>query len=408
MDLKQYIEINLPKTIRKNPQDKDKLIGMPYPYVVPCASGKFQEMYYWDTYFTNKSLILYGDLELAKNNVDNMCYLVRRFGFMPNGNKKSYLYNSQPPFLSLMVKDIYAVSQDLEWLETCYDALVIEYEFWMTKRVTTTGLNRYDWMQQPQEQMEKYAGMMRKRMGEHVKMTTYEAARALASSAESGWDITPRMSEKTYEYVPADLNSLLYAMEHNLSEFAMTLGKTDAVSAWNTRKEKRAELCREYLKNSDDLFMDYHFETGTKNQVFSPACFYPLYCEMATQEEAIAVRNALKRIETAYGILTCEKNDIEGNYQWNYPNGWAPLQLIVAGGLAKYGFEEDAFRIARKFVSLVENCFEETGHLWEKYNVIDGNANAQNEYEMPPMLGWTFGVYTALKCFLAEGEKHAL
>ena len=51
-------------------------------------------------------------------------------------------------------------------------------------------------------------------------------------------------------------------------------------------------------------------------------------------------------------------------------------------------------------MQLVENCYEQTGHLWEKYNVVEGNANAVNEYEMPAMMGWTFGVYTYLKKIL--------
>ena len=36
---------------------------------------------------------------------------------------------------------------------------------------------------------------------------------------------------------------------------------------------------------------------------------------------------------------------------------------------------------------------EHTCHLWEKYNVVEGNANAASEYGTPAMLGWTWGVY---------------
>ena len=81
---------------------------------------------------------------------------------------------------------------------------------------------------------------------------------------------------------------------------------------------------------------------------------------------------------------------------------------IVVGGLLHYGFKEDAYRIAKKFISMVERCYEETGHLWEKYNVVDGSVRVQNEYEMPAMLGWTFGVYTWMKesfrCEIAFNE----
>ena len=55
----------------------------------------------------------------------------------------------------------------------------------------------------------------------------------------------------------------------------------------------------------------------------------------------------------------------------------------------------------RKFVGLVEQCYQQSGHLWEKYNVVDGNVNVQDEYEMPTMLGWTFGAYAWFKDLLS-------
>ena len=81
-------------------------MGLPYPYIVP-AVGHFDEMYYWDTYFTNVGLILAGRAMQAKFNVDNMLNLISRFGFMPNGNRTYYLTRSQAPFLSYMVADIF-------------------------------------------------------------------------------------------------------------------------------------------------------------------------------------------------------------------------------------------------------------------------------------------------------------
>ena len=88
------------------------------------------EMYYWDTYFTNAGLIASGNVEQAKNNADNVRFLINKYGFMPNGNRTFYLGNTQPPFLSLMVYDIYETKKDKEWLKTAYDFLIIEYRFW--------------------------------------------------------------------------------------------------------------------------------------------------------------------------------------------------------------------------------------------------------------------------------------
>ena len=64
-------------------------------------------------------------------------------------------------------------------------------------------------------------------------------------------------------------------------------------------------------------------------------------------------------------------------------------------GLDKYGYREEAHRIANKYVTLVDKVFAETGNLWEKYNVVEGNINVSNEYKMPAMMGWSAGTYLA-------------
>lgn len=393
MQIQEYIEKTISKCIRVNKDDKGDLIGLPYPYSVPCASDMFQEMYYWDTYFTNKGLILVGEIEQARNNVDNMIYLLERFGFVLNGNRTYYLRNSQPPFLSMMVADIYAETKDKVWLERAYRALCTEHHFWMAKRRTDIALNRYDCMNLTDDTVLDGERMICERLGFRPDMSSEDLARGMFSSGESGWDMNPRMRHLTYEYAPIDLNSLLFALEENLSYFAKELGCSSEAEEWKARSEMRAELCRKYMRDKESVFYDYHVVSEKIERIVSVACFYPLYCGMADKEEAEAARKLLPRLETEYGILTCEQNDTSGMFQWDYPNGWAPMQWIVAGGLLRYGYREDAFRIAGKFVRMIENCYESTGHLWEKYNVVDGSIDAANEYDMPPMMGWTFGVY---------------
>ena len=74
MKINEYINENNPKCIRFNTGDSGTLIGLPYPYTVPCVEGSFQEMFYWDTYFTNKGYIATGNIEQAKNNAENIMY----------------------------------------------------------------------------------------------------------------------------------------------------------------------------------------------------------------------------------------------------------------------------------------------------------------------------------------------
>lgn len=129
-----------------------------------------------------------------------------------------------------------------------------------------------------------------------------------------------------------------------------------------------------------------------------------LFVNAASREQAQAAVDNLYRLEEKFGIATCEKGDRGAMYQWDYPNGWACQQFIVMKGLENYGFCEDAKRIAEKYVNLVEKVFEQTGNLWEKYNVVDGSINVSNEYDMPSMMGWSAGVYIYAKNLLARNK----
>lgn len=404
MTLNEYIEKNLPLSIRYQPEDTESLFGLPYPYLIPSVKGMFQEMYYWDTYFANTGLILRGDLQQVKNNIEDLLHMIDRFGFVLNGSNKYFLYNSQPPVLALMVREYYDQVQDKDFLARAYSRLKIEHEFWMTRRNSDIGLNRYDCDPLPEGFIQHSGQSAKARIGlEQAGLTIEDYARANHAAGESGWDFTPRMGLEVYNYAALDLNSWLYAQEDQLAFFAGELALADEEAMWIRARDTRAQRMRQYMKGGDGLFYDYYIPTGVLSPLAGAATYYPLYVGMATAEEAAAAQKALPRVEEAFGIACVEKCDVPGNYQWGHPNGWPPTQRIVVDGLLRYGYREDALRIAQKYVTLVRQCFDQTGHLWEKYNVVKGNAEVVDEYQMPTMLGWTFGVYYHF-CHLLEIE----
>ena len=74
---------------------------------------------------------------------------------------------------------------------------------------------------------------------------------------------------------------------------------------------------------------------------------------------------------------------------------WPPLQWAAVQGLLASGQREAAVRLARKYVATVTRNFKTSGQLWEKYNAATGTIEVSDEYEMPPMMGWTAGVFLA-------------
>lgn len=402
--LKDYIDVNIEKTTRFNTQDTERRIGLPYVYTVPCADGAFQDMYYWDTYFTNLGLIEKGRVDLAKSNIDNMCYLVERFGFMPNGSRWEYLSRSQPPFLSHMTRDVFMVTGDKEWLSEKYKSLEKEYEYWQTKKVTPTGLNGYINYAVHEPALEGACQYFKKRTGYEPKGEVTRAVQeevffATLSVCESGWDCTSRFLEEGHHYDAVDLNALLYGMEDNMQYFSEILAN-DKENFWAERKAERAEKMQALWSEEDELFMDYNFRSNTFSGYQSVASFFPLFVGLATKEQAEKSMKLLEKMELPYGIA-CGAPDPAWRCQWDYPNVWAPLQFVVFKALLNYGYEAEAKRVAEKYVSLVEMNFEETGNLWEKYNGLTGKV-ASDEYEAPPMMGWTSGVYIYFLKFLGK------
>ena len=142
-EVRSYILQNRDGTVRSQPVAEGNLLALPYPFTVPCITGAFNEMYYWDTYFTNRGLLLSGRLDLAKHKCENIAHMIRTYGYMPNGTRTFYLGRSQPPYFALMVEDVYEVLQEDHWLAEMYDVACQKYDFWMTRRIAPNGLNCY-------------------------------------------------------------------------------------------------------------------------------------------------------------------------------------------------------------------------------------------------------------------------
>jgi len=406
----RYIKENWVNTIKPACENEGTLLKLPKPYTTPCMSRMFQEMYYWDTYFANVGLIMSGMAEQAKNNVDNMIYMINTYGHMPNGNRVGYLNRSQPPFLSIMVREVFEATGDLMWLKTeAYPALEKEYAFWQGERMTTVGLNRYSSNVTDEERLVRFAGTLCSRSGMPVpedKEECMELGRSMYSLAESGWDCTSRFALDAHKHAPADLNSLLYMLEDNMAHFAALIGREEDISLWRARADERREKINALLWSEErGVFCDLNVESGKLNHVVSAAAFYPLFAGFATDEQADRAVEALSLLEQEHGIACCENRDDLLSLQWDYPHGWACLHYIAVRGLMKYGKTEDALRIAEKYVSVAADNFVETNNLWEKYNVVTGKVSVTKEYNTPPMMGWSAGVYLYCEQLLGENGR---
>ena len=129
---------------------------------------------------------------------------------------------------------------------------------------------------------------------------------------------------------------------------------------------------------------------------------------MASPDQAEAVDRNFRSFNRAGGLLTSLK---ETGGQWDAPYGWAPLQLIAAEGLRRYGFTEDANRLAAEFLSTVLLNFQRDGTIREKYNVLtrSSETHIQAGYKENVVgFGWTNAVFLVLLHSLPEAWSDQL
>ncbi|MDE6438383.1 MAG: hypothetical protein K2L62_01875, partial [Muribaculaceae bacterium] len=407
--LHRHIMAKMPTTVRTLERDTLGKYGLPHPFSVPCVRGGFQDMFYWDTYFTNAGLLADGDKWQARNNIENVAAMIERLGYMPNATSGDMDNRTQPPFFCMMVKDYFDATADTAFLASMMAPLEKEYGFWMKERVAPNGLNRYG-HSATDDELRAFYRAVAPRVGESADGKTdselVKAGAHLLAEAESGWDFNPRFERRCMDYNPVDLNALLYGYEKNMAQFLKVLGRAGA-KEWEKRADSRRKLMRKLMVDPrTKLYHDYDFVNGHRSPVYSAAALTALWQGVADKGEAAALVKNLPMIEGAHGVYCNAPGERTVKYQWDYPNGWAPVQAYAIKGLDRYGYKAEAARMARKYVEAQAGIHASTGQLWEKYNADKGNTDVANEYAMPgQFLGWTAGAYQTAYSYLYGSEK---
>jgi alpha,alpha-trehalase len=384
---RSYISQYWPKLERHLTNDDDSLVGLPNPYLVsasePGHDFDFNEMYYWDTYFMAQGFFGPQDEARMDGLLDNMIYLFNRFGMVPNATRTYLTGRSQPPFMTSFILQIYETyNKDTDWLLSRMETAKKEYhEVWMGThkphmRRVYKGLSRY------------YA----------VDMTHDQA------ELESGWDYTPRFERRALDYLPVDLNALLYKYETDFARVATIAGDDIGSRSWAKAARQRKKVMNQLMWDARrGLFYDFDYQQGKRGPISSLAAYTALWSGLATKKQAKAMVRVLQRFEHAGGLSTTDDIPLHQRFaggmptQWAYPNGWAPLHFLTIEGLHRYGYRRDARRIAMKWLRTNLDWFNVNGVFLEKYNVVEPDKPpAKGVYPSQTGFGWTNAVFERL------------
>lgn len=423
----QYIELLW--DVLKKPADNrlsSSLLPLDKPYFIP--GGRFQEIYYWDSYFSAIGLMYSNRESLVEDMLDNLVTLQESIGVIPNGNRSYYYSRSQPPLLSLLVMLVANNKNNkVKFISQYIDAIMAEYSFWMDgaeklsesclsyqrviKMPDGSILNRY-WDNQATPRPESYKEdvELARSLTNTQKAEFYRHIRA---ACESGWDFSSRWLEisnslesiQTTNIVPVDLNCLMYIQEKNLSECFALLGKYKQQMIFEEKaKNRKLAINRHLWCSKQKFYFDYNIKRQHLSNVCSIAASLPLFSKIADSSQANSVAEyiAANFLQKGGVVTTLNKTD----QQWDAPNGWAPLQWFTVEGLKNYQHNKLAQDIALRWNYTVETIFNRTGKIMEKYNVCNpSNIATGGEYEVQEGFGWTNGVFLDFYHFLHRSKS---
>ena len=368
-------------------RDADKsLLYLPHPYTTPGGSEKaFPEIYGWDTFYINCALLEHGRFELVKNNIRNQLFQIDRYGMTLNGNRSWYSTRSQPPLWTEGCRRYVEKTNDTDILFSAYPLYKKEYlGYWTADHhQTASGLTT----------------------NRDIGLTD---SPRLHAESETGLDFFSGYGGEVRDCNPLITNCILVNFTSNLAWMAQKLSDKQAAHEWRIETERRSALIRDLLwHENEEFFFDYNFIQNKRIPVWSLNAFWALWAGIATKEQAACVVSHLPAFLFEHGLCMTDRAYPSPHpefewLQWNYPSGWPPFQVMVTEALLKYGYRKEADLVASRFLRTQIALYRQTGKLWEKYNVVDGNLEFPSErYKVPPLHGWSSASVVLLGRLLA-------
>lgn len=413
-------------------EENEKIVAA--PFVVP--GGRFNEMYGWDSYFESIGLLKDGRTDLAIGMANNFQYQIDHYGKILNANRSYYLTRSQPPFYSSLISEIYEETQDANWLKSHLETAIKEYEtVWMVsgERLSRNGLNRYlaAGIGRPPEaeaghfhhEIAQYA------TAERMEIDVYEMAYARGiiqnkeldsyfihdrSVRESGHDTSYRLEGICAHLNPVELNAFLYKYEKDFARLiddvfqgeVSFFGKVYTPDYWLNKAAIRKAKVDELLWNDNEgAYFDYNFITEQQSNFESATGLTPLWAGMCSPTQAAKlISNLLPKLLEKGGVVSCTRasrgsiSPMRPQKQWDYPNGWAPHQMMIWKGLKDYGFEDELREVVYRWLFMItRNAVDYNGTIPEKYDVVSathmvfaeyGNVGTEFTYITKEGFGW--------------------
>ncbi|KAE8231752.1 hypothetical protein CF326_g3229 [Tilletia indica] len=276
---------------------------------------------------------------------------------------------------------------------------------------------------------------------------------------ESGHDTSYRLEKRCANLATIDLNALLYKYEVDIAtairelfgdrldledDFILhgplppSLAKdtpstpsksreTPQTSAeWFARAAYRKEQVDKYCWNEGmSLYYDYDTVQERQSLYESVTSFWAMWAGMSSERQAERmVKNSLKKFEVVGGLIPGTE-DSRGrisldrpNRQWDYPFAWPPHQILAWVGLERYGYIDDARRLAYRWLYMMVVAFVDfNGVVPEKFDAVAlshmvdaeyGNQGVDFKFVPREGFGWMNASFQVGLTFLTKHMRRAV
>jgi len=378
-----------------------------HPAAVPSV-GIFKTQFNWDSYFMARGMNLQGQGGTVVGMADNLLYLLKTTGRVPNAARSVYLNKSQPPILPMLVREAAPIREAQEgrestdrWLSEAHDLMAQDYDgFWCKVGPSERGIESIE--------------------GHKVRLSRYGGDNSKFAMDESGYDTTSRFEGRALDVVPVELNSFLWQYARQMEDSARTLaeharekGDMQAVGTYNTKATRwqaeaaarKADLIRWCWDEEDGMFRDRVFQGEgqglMKSQDSLAPTVAPLWVGMLDPKDPTEARmlerslDNLARFEKEHGPAAMASDYGHPEMQWNGPSGWAPLTMMTLETQARNGRYEATCRNATRWLDTIQRNHDQGGVILERYDVTTGGHPPvqKGRYEETqgegPGFGWT-------------------
>lgn len=304
---------------------------------------------------------------------------------------------TQPPIIADAVLATYRATGDLHFVQELLPALTAYYD-WLVRRRDPDGdglislIHPWEagWDSSPR--WDHYTGVD---PGDDEGLKGWRHG-LVAKIAAVGHSVAAAEAAGLYALESVDFNSLFAANLDSLGDLLVAVGQVDRAMTCRRRACRvRNAINAKMWDEAAGFYWDLDGRNETPIRVFTPAAFMTMYGGVPTDERAERLVSRLldpAQFQAPFPVPSVSRSEpaYRPDAYWR-GNVWAPANWLIIQGLRRYGYQDVADELTRRFVQLVE-----TAGFREYFNPETGQGYG------PQLQSWT----TLVIDLLPNGERN--